>query len=160
MSTPLLSSALPRRVVSVLVATLFGLTLALNPVSTTAADAAVPYSVAVHALRVAESEIGVPYRWGGTRPWTGFDCSGLTQYSYARVGRGIPRTAEQQYLATIHIPWSARRPGDLVFFFSGGTAFHVGVFASGWTMIAAPHTGARVRREWIWSSNIRFGRVR
>jgi|SRR5450759_2979128 cell wall-associated NlpC family hydrolase len=160
MSTPLLSSALPRRVVSVLVATLFGLTLALNPVSTTAANAAVPYGVTVHALGVAQSEIGVPYRYGGTSPRTGFDCSGLTQYSYARVGRRIPRTAEQQYLATIHIPWKARRPGDLVFFFSGKTAFHVGVFAGGWTMIAAPHTGARVLREWIWSSNIRFGRVR
>ena len=160
MFTTPLGPALPRRLASVLIAALFGLTLGLNPMSAPAADAAVPFIVAAHALGVAHSEIGVPYRYGGASPQTGFDCSGLTQYSYARVGRRIPRTAQQQYLATIHIPWSARRPGDLVFFFSGNTAFHAGVFAGGWTMIAAPHAGTRVKTEWIWSSNVRFGRVR
>jgi len=160
MLTAPLRSALPRRLASVLTAALFGLTLALNPVSTPAANASVPYRVAVGALSVAGSEIGVPYRWGGTSPRAGFDCSGLTQYSYARVGRRIPRTAQQQYNAMIHIPWSARRPGDLVFFFSGNSAFHVGVYAGGWTMITAPHAGTRVRTQWIWSSNVRFGRVR
>jgi len=49
---------------------------------------------------------------------------------------------------------------DLVFFLSGNTAFHAGVFSGGWTMIAAPHAGTRVKTEWIWSSNVRFGRVR
>jgi cell wall-associated NlpC family hydrolase len=151
---------MPRRLVSVLVAALFGLTLALNPVSTLNANAAVSSSVGVRAMRAAASEMGVPYRYGGTSPRTGFDCSGLTQYSYARVGRRLPRTAQQQYSATIRIPWTARRVGDLVFFRSGNSIYHVGVYAGNWYMIDAPHTGARVRKERIWSNQIVFGRVR
>ena len=160
MSIPLLSSA-PRRLVSALMATMFGLTLALNPMSALTASASVSPSAGYSALGVAASEIGVPYKWGGTSPRTGFDCSGLTQYVYARIGRRIPRTAEEQYVDTIRIPWKARRPGDLVFFFSRGIVYHVGVYAGNWwTMIAAPHTGARVMRESIWSMNVKFGRVR
>jgi cell wall-associated NlpC family hydrolase len=152
--------AVPRRLIPMLIAALFGLTLALNPMSTQNADAAVSASIGIRALHVAVSEVGVPYRWGGTSPRTGFDCSGLTQYSYARVGRRLPRTAQQQYNATIRITWRAARPGDLVFFYSGANVYHVGVYAGSWYMYAAPHTGARVMRERIWSSQVRFGRVR
>ena len=151
---------MPRRLVSMLFVALLGLTLALNPMSAPKAEAAVPLTVSLSALRAATAQTGVPYRYGGTSPRTGFDCSGLTQYSYARVGRKLPRTAQQQYNATIRIPWSARRLGDLVFFYSGHSIYHVGVYAGSWYMIAAPHTGARVLKERIWSTQIVFGRVR
>ena len=160
MSKTLFGSVLPRRLVSVLVAALFGLTLALNPISSPAANAAVSARVGVTAFRIAASELGVPYRWGGTRPWTGFDCSGLTQYTYLRAGRKLPRTAQQQYNDTIHISRAARRLGDLVFFYSGRTVYHVGIYAGNWSMIDAAHSGTRVRKEWIWSSHVLFGRVR
>ena len=159
-STTLLGSVMPRRLVSMLFVALLGLTLALNPMSAPKAEAAVPLTVSLSALRAATAQTGVPYRYGGTSPRTGFDCSGLTQYSYARVGRKLPRTAQQQYNATIRIPWSARRLGDLVFFYSGHSIYHVGVYAGSWYMIAAPHTGARVLKERIWSTQIVFGRVR
>jgi hypothetical protein len=167
MSTPMLGSAMPRRLgfavprrsVSMLFAALLGLILALNPMSTPHADAAVTLSLSRSALRVAAAERGVPYRNGGSSP-SGFDCSGLTQYSYARIGRHLPRTAQQQYAATIHIPWNQRRMGDLVFFYSGSTIYHVGVYSGNWYMIAAPHTGARVMTERIWSTHVVFGRVR
>jgi cell wall-associated NlpC family hydrolase len=142
-----------------LVAALFGLALALNPMSAPKASAAVPLNVSLSALRVATSEISVPYVYGGTSP-RGFDCSGLTQYSYARAGRQLPRTAQQQYAATIRIPFNQRRMGDLVFFYSGSTVYHVGVYAGNWYMVDAPHTGARVRKERIWSTHIVLGRVR
>jgi|SRR5450631_1648781 len=151
--------ALPRRFVSLLVAALLGITLALNPQSAPKSDAAVLPSVSLAALRVATAQIGVPYRYGGMSR-AGFDCSGLTKYSYARVRRYLPRTAQQQYNATIRIGWSQRRMGDLVFFYSGKTIYHVGVYAGGWYMIAAPHTGARVKVQRIWSNHVVFGRVR
>jgi cell wall-associated NlpC family hydrolase len=142
-----------------LMAALLGLALAFNPMAAPKSDAAVPLSVSLAALRVANAQIGIPYRYGGMSR-AGFDCSGLAKYSYARVGRVIPRTAQQQYNATIRIPWNQRRMGDLVFFYSGGSIYHVGVYAGNWYMVDAAHTGTRVRRERIWSTHILFGRVR
>ena len=159
-STTLLGSVMPRRLVSMLFVALLGLTLALNPMSAPKAEAAVPLTVSLSALRVATAQTGVPYRYGGTSPRTGFDCSGLTQYSYARVGRYVSRTAQQQYNATIRIPWNGRKMGDLVFFYSGRTVYHVGVYAGNWYMVDAPRAGARVRKERIWSTHVVFGRVR
>jgi hypothetical protein len=159
MSATAPSLALPRRFAAVLIAALLGLTLALNPMSAAKAHAAVPANVALAALHIAATQRGVLYRYGGESHWTGFDCSGLTQWSYARAGRYIPRVAQQQYDATIHIPASARRQGDLVFFHTGNSVYHVGIFAGGWYMIDAPHTGARVRMEMIWPGAL-FGRVR
>ena len=151
--------AAPRRLVSMLMAVLLGLAVALNPLSAPRSDAAVPLSVSMAALRVAKAQIGVPYRYGGTTR-AGFDCSGLTQYSSARVGRYIPRTAQQQYNATIHLRWNQRRMGDLVFFYSGGYIYHVAVYAGNWYMVAAPHTGTRVQIQRIYGTNVLFGRVR
>ena len=160
MSTTLFSSAAPRRRASVVVAALFGLTLAVNPMSAPTADAAVSASVAVRAIHVAASEVGVRYRYGGTSPRTGFDCSGLTQYSYARVGKRLPRTAQQQYRATIRVSNRNARVGDLIFFHSGSTIYHVGIYAGRGYMYAAPHTGSSVKRQKIWTTHYYINRVR
>lgn len=160
MSTTLFGSALHRRLASIPIAALLGLTIATSPMSAPTAEAAVSATVSARALHVAASEVGVRYRSGGTNPRTGFDCSGLTQYSYARVGRRLPRTTQQQYRATIRISRRAARPGDLVFFYSGSSIYHVGVYAGNGYMYASPHSGARVKKQRIWSSQVRFGRVR
>jgi cell wall-associated NlpC family hydrolase len=160
MTKTLPGAALPRRIVTVLIAALFSLTLALNPMSAPNANAVVSASVGLSALHVAAAQRGIPYRYGGASPRTGFDCSGLTMYSYARVGRYIPRVAQQQYLATIRVGAWARRQGDLAFFYTGRTVYHVGIYAGGGYMIDAPHSGAVVRMERIWSSYVLYGRVR
>lgn len=59
---------------------------------------------------------GTAYVWGGSTPETGFDCSGLTQWCFSVAGIELPRTAQEQYDATQHIPLSDAKPGDLVFF--------------------------------------------
>ena len=78
----------------------------------------------------AQRFTGVRYVWGGTTT-SGFDCSGLTQYSYRNsAGITIPRTAAAQYSASKKISQSEARPGDLVFFSGNGRSItHVGIYA-------------------------------
>lgn len=75
---------------------------------------------------------GWRYVFGGDNPNTSFDCSGLTQWSYHKAGINLPRTAQQQYDATEHIPLSQAKAGDLVFFHStynsGTYVTHVGIY--------------------------------
>ena len=110
------------------------------------------------AVAIAARYLGVPYRYGGSSP-AGFDCSGLVLYVYGQLGINLPRTASAQYGATRRVSRSMAQPGDLVFFFSGGGISHVGIYIGNGMMIAAPHTGARVQRQTIYSANVAFGRV-
>ncbi|GAB7029434.1 C40 family peptidase [Streptomyces sp. NPDC021749] len=135
-------------------ATLGGTTLA--PGTTADAEAA---TVSAHALRIAASKRGSPYQYGAMGPYR-FDCSGLTLYSFKRAGRDLPRTAAQQYGHTRHIPASARKRGDLVFFRSGHGIYHVGIYAGQGRMWHAPKAGSVVRLEKIWSRAVSYGRVR
>jgi cell wall-associated NlpC family hydrolase len=111
------------------------------------------------ALKVAASKKGSPYAYGATGPRR-FDCSGLTLYSFKRVGKKLPRTAQQQYNKTRHIPSSQRQRGDLVFFHSGRGVYHVGIYAGKGKIWHSPKTGAVVRLERIWSKSVWYGRVR
>jgi cell wall-associated NlpC family hydrolase len=86
--------------------------------------------------------LGIPYRWGGSSPSTGFDCSGFTMYVFSRVGVSIPRTVSTQYAVGVAVSRSELQPGDLVFFNSLG---HVGIYIGGNQFIHSPHTGDVVK---------------
>ncbi|MET9112069.1 C40 family peptidase [Streptomyces zhihengii] len=116
-------------------------------------------SHASKALEVAKSKKGAPYRYGATGPHR-FDCSGLTLYSYKRAGKKLPRTAQQQYNRTRHVAASQRVRGDLVFFHSGGSVYHVGIYAGSGRIWHSPKTGDVVRLAKIWSKRVSYGRVR
>ncbi|MDE3086323.1 MAG: C40 family peptidase [Acidobacteriota bacterium] len=113
-----------------------------------------PTGSAAVAVRAAESQIGVPYQWGAESPGRGFDCSGLTQWSWAQAGVSIPRTSEEQWAALPHVPMSAIVPGDLVFWGSGGDATHVGIYVGHGDVVHAPSTGQDVQMVPIWSSGL------
>jgi cell wall-associated NlpC family hydrolase len=103
---------------------------------------------ALAALAEAKKHMGTPYQWGGSTPQTGFDCSGLVQWAYAKAGIVVPRTSEQQILASNGTPVDRGhlRAGDLVFFRNAaGDVHHVGISLGGDKFINAPHTGASVR---------------
>lgn len=66
-------------------------------------------------VKEALAQVGRPFVWGGTTP-AGFDCSGLAQWLFNRVGVQLPRLSGQQYRATARIARAQLEPGDLVFF--------------------------------------------
>ncbi len=72
-----------------------------------------------HAVNIAHAYLGTPYVYGGAAPG-GFDCSGLTSYVYGRLGKYLPRSAEQQFEYVQKIPQSWAQKGDLIFFGSPG----------------------------------------
>ncbi|MFF7754400.1 C40 family peptidase [Streptomyces sp. NPDC007971] len=115
-------------------------------------------TIATKALQIAASKKGSPYQYGATGPRR-FDCSGLTLYSFKKVGKKLPRTAAQQYNRTHHISAGSRKAGDLVFFHSGSSVYHVGIYAGKNKIWHAPRTGAVVRLERIWTRSVWYGRV-
>jgi cell wall-associated NlpC family hydrolase len=110
------------------------------------------------AVYLASLQAGKPYVYGATGP-DAFDCSSLVQYVYKQLGRNLPRTAEAQYEATLHVSQSSKEIGDLIFFGTPGDIYHVGIYAGNGQIWAAPHTGDVVRLESIWSTNYYVGRV-
>jgi peptidoglycan DL-endopeptidase CwlO len=110
-------------------------------------------------LQEAAKLKGIPYVWGGTTT-RGFDCSGYTGYVYKKAGKKLPRTSRQQYSATKHISRAAAKPGDLVFFKSGGgSVYHVGIYAGGNMLWHSSRPGRPVAKAKIWTSSVAFGSV-
>ena len=98
-------------------------------------------AVGVRAAEVALSYLGTPYVWGAESPGA-FDCSGLMQWAYSRVGVHIPRVTSQQIQAGMYVPRDRLAPGDLIFFDGG---HHVGMYIGKGAFVQAPHTGDVVK---------------
>jgi peptidoglycan DL-endopeptidase CwlO len=104
------------------------------------------------AVKYAESQIGVPYVWGGETPGVGFDCSGLVQWAWGKAGISIPRTTETQWPDLLHVAPTDLQPGDLLFYYNldgDDEVDHVVMYVGSgeWgvdTTIAAAHTGTDV----------------
>jgi cell wall-associated NlpC family hydrolase len=115
------------------------------------------------AVHYAESQIGVPYVWGGETPGQGFDCSGLTQWAWRAAGVYIPRTAAEQFYATHRVPLDELRPGDLLFYYNldgdnqiDHVVMYVGSGPYGTsTIIAAAHTGTSIGYEPLFTYGLR-----
>ncbi|WP_431889326.1 C40 family peptidase [Nocardiopsis alba] len=109
----------------------------------------VPSSVIEQVIAKAESQVGVPYVWGGTTPNVGFDCSGLLQWAFAEAGVSIPRVTHDQWNAGPRVEWDDLQRGDLIFWRSDPTApdyiSHVAIYLGDGQMLEAPRTGLDVR---------------
>jgi cell wall-associated NlpC family hydrolase len=108
-------------------------------------------------VAAAISQLGVPYHFAQASPGSGFDCSGLTMWSWAHAGVSLSHSAQVQYDTTAHVPVSAAQPGDLLFFYS--PIGHVGLYVGNGLMIHAPHTGTVVQyRPVDWGMVVGVGR--
>lgn len=121
-----------------------------KPTTLSAAHKARVQKAQSKAMSKLMNQIGKPYRWGGTSPNTGFDCSGLVYYAYKDLVKfRIPRTANEMY----HLRDAAAvgrnelQNGDLVFFRTQGrgTADHVGVYVGNGKFIQSPRSGQDIQ---------------
>jgi cell wall-associated NlpC family hydrolase len=96
-------------------------------------------SAAETAIAAAYSVRGTPYVWGAADPNVGFDCSGLTMWSYAQAGVSLPHSSAAQSGMFTHLSRDQLQRGDLLFFYS--PVSHVGLYLGGNSMIDAAHPG-------------------
>lgn len=111
-----------------------------------AADAGPAGGAAV--VDAASRYLGIPYRWGGSDPATGLDCSGLVQRALGDLGVSVPRTSvEQSKVGAPVASLADARPGDLLFWASSrpGQANHIGIYVGDGKMLHAPQTGDVVK---------------
>ena len=101
------------------------------------ADGGANAAAASYALQF----LGVPYVWGGASP-SGFDCSGLATYVFAKYGKSVPHYTGAIWSAFPQVPRDQLQVGDLVFFHGLG---HMGIYLGGDQFVHAPHTGDVVK---------------
>ena len=116
---------------------------ASSPQPVTRHDSVRSTDIGSKAANVALQQVGKPYRYGGSSP-SGFDCSGLVHYSYARVGRPVARTTGQLWKSMTPVTESQMRAGDLLFFSIDGKMAHVGMYLGENQFVHAPQSGRRV----------------
>lgn len=108
-------------------------------------------------VRTARTQLGVPYKWGGSSPKEGFDCSGYVAWVYSRHDISLPRHTSAQARAGRKVARKNLRAGDIVVFSpparKGGK--HTGIYAGGGVFLHSPSSGSRVREDalkGVWST--------
>ena len=115
----------------------------------------------LRALRRVKSQAGDPYSYGANGPHA-YDCSGLTQWVYKKLGRKLPHSSSAQVGHTFKV--KKPRKGDLVFFYGSGGVYHVGIYAGKrdgrrWVW-HAPGSGEAVKKDPIWTDSHFIRRVK
>jgi cell wall-associated NlpC family hydrolase len=91
-------------------------------------DAVAPASGSVASvIAFLKAQLGDAYVMGGTGP-NSWDCSGLTQAAFAQAGISLPRVSQDQSTAGTPVSLDSLQVGDLLYWGSAGSAYHVGVY--------------------------------
>jgi cell wall-associated NlpC family hydrolase len=108
-------------------------------------------------VSVAQRYVGYPYSYGAAGPYA-FDCSGFAMFVFRKADvASLPHNAEAQRERMHLISRSHARPGDLVFYMSGGAAYHVSIYAGHGMQYSATDPAEGVRHQDLTSSNVEFG---
>lgn len=101
--------------------------------------------LAEKVLLTAYSQVGTPYRYGGTSPALGFDCSGFTRWVYSYNGIQLPRSSKEQFQVGRPVDKNDLKPGDLLMYKRGrGNGTHIGIYAGNGMYIHSPSKGKTV----------------
>lgn len=108
---------------------------------------------------VLTAQLGKPYVWGATGP-DSFDCSGLVYYCLNQSGTKVSRmTAQGYYNACTKINASDRQPGDLIFWATNGSVYHVAVYVGDGMQIGAETESTGVIKKKVTSNVYAYGRL-
>ena len=89
--------------------------------------------------------VGSPYKWGGSSPATGFDCSGFVQYVFNQFGISVSRTSNDMREDGVHVDPSDLQPGDIICFYSGNNYVgHVGIYVGDDAFVHAANSAVGV----------------
>ncbi|OEJ33204.1 C40 family peptidase [Streptomyces subrutilus] len=116
---------------------------AATPSDGSGASVAAPATGSAAAIvNFARAQVGKAYVMGGTGP-SSFDCSGLVQAAYRQAGISLPRMSQAQSSAGTSVSLSALQPGDILYWGSKGSAYHVALYVGGGKFVGAqnPSTG-------------------
>jgi len=107
--------------------------------------AKLPPSLGLDVVRTGLTQKGRRYRWGGSIPSTGFDCSGFTQWTFQQHGITLPRTAREQFAVGERINKHELRAGDLVFYkINRRGRWHVGIYMDDGVFVHSPRRGRSI----------------
>lgn len=97
-------------------------------------------------VSTARSLLGIPYRWGGRSPQTGFDCSGFIWYVFNQYGINLPRSSSQLLSAGSPVNKSSIRPGDILIYkvSKKGKSLHAAIATGSGTFVHSPSSGKTV----------------
>ena len=101
-------------------------------------------SLGARAAKFACAQIGKPYIWAAAGP-KGFDCSGLTEGSWASVGIGLPHNALEQKHVTTPVSLGNLHVGDLVYYYPD--VHHVVIYVGNQWVVSAPTYGEPVQMQ-------------
>ncbi|MFE9525129.1 C40 family peptidase [Streptomyces sp. NPDC006631] len=140
---------------------LLAVTLAFSPLAISGAQANAATTSVTSGSKIVNQGAkykGVRYKWGGTSPAQGFDCSGLTSYTLKKLGKSIPRVANDQYKRSVHV--KTPKAGDLVFVHNVGSTYvyHVGIYVNSHTWLESERPGKGVNYYKPWTKSVYYGR--
>jgi len=127
----------------------FGTSLAQAQTQVTQEQAqAAASATSAQIVETAKKYLGVPYKWGGTDPAKGLDCSGFVQLVFKDLGVDLPRVSWDQAKSGEPVESLDKAlPGDIIFYRSSGSPSggHIGIYVGDGQMIQAPKSGDVVR---------------
>lgn len=94
-------------------------------------------------VNFARAQVGKAYVMGGTGP-SSFDCSGLVQAAYRQAGISLPRMSQAQSTAGKSVSLSALQAGDILYWGSKGSAYHVAVYVGGGKFVGAQNSSTGI----------------